>query len=240
MYYDVHVIMNLGSFGKIGRIMILVHLSASWPMVQAGKITPEDATLGDWADLNEDKLGEYADAVLGVYQNAVVSAYDITGWSRKEQGRVLFHGCPSERWTSLIGTPNPGKPWVRGMARPIQYLDTRVVLAETAGADPEHRRAKVGDFTLALGEDGTAMVTAPPGARVIVQTVSHADLVDSAWSAAWGLAKGGDLDARDAGKVELLKRLDALEAAERFGFHIDLDKVGIGAIYTRSEIEALP
>jgi hypothetical protein len=211
-------------------------------MVQAQKISAEAATLGDWADLNDDKLHEYADAVLGIYQNTVVSAYDITRWTRREQGRVLFQGHPSERWTSLIGTPNPGKPWVRGMARPIQYLDTRVVLAETAGADPEHRRAKIGGFTLALGEDGTAMVTAPPGAKVLVQTASSTtpDLVDSAWSAAWGLAKGGDLDARDAGKTELLKRFDALEAAERFGFHIDLDKVGIGAIYTRAEIETLP
>lgn len=219
--------------------MILVHLSTSWPMVQAGKMTPEAATLGDWADLNDAKLREYADAILGIYQNTVVSAYDITGWVQKEENRVLFEGQRSQRWASLIGTPNPGKQWVRGMARPVQYLDTRLVLAETAAGDPEHRRATIGDFTLALGKDNnSAVVTAPPGAKVLIHTPDQ--VFESAWSAAWGLCKGGDLDASDAGKAELLKRLDILEAAELFGVHIDLEAVGIGRIYTRAEIEALP
>lgn len=224
--------------------VLLVHLPTSWPMVQAGQLTPEDATLGDWADLNDDKLREYADAALGIYQNTVVTAYDITDWTRNAKGRVIFDGQPSERWRSLIGTPNPGKPWVRGMARPVQYLDTRVVLAETAAGEIEHRRATVGGFTLALGDDDTtAVVTAPPGAKVLVQTTSVTELFDSAYAAAWGLAKGGDLDAvHNCGnsKADLLRKLDDLEAAQRAGIHVDLDKHGIGRIYTRAEIEALP
>ncbi len=80
-------------------------------------------------------------------------------------GTQLFEGRPSQRWASLIGTPNPGKPWVRGMARPVQYLDTRVVLAETATAEPEQRRATVGEFTLAIGDGDSAVVTAPPALK---------------------------------------------------------------------------
>jgi hypothetical protein len=41
------------------------------------------------------------------------------------------------------------------------------------------------------------------------------------------------------GKAALLERLDILEAAERAGIYIDLKEHGIGAIYTRAEIDAL-
>ena len=57
--------------------------------------------------------------------------------------------------------------------------------------------------------------------------------------AAWGLAKGGDLDARHAGKAALAQRLDILDAAERAGIVINLAEHGIGRIYTRAEVDAL-
>lgn len=66
------------------------------------------------------------------------------------------------------------------------------------------------------------------------------ELTELARVSAWGLAKGGDLDARHAGKVALAQRLDILEAAERAGIFINLTEHGIGRIYTRAEVDALP
>jgi hypothetical protein len=60
--------------------------------------------------MKEESLQQHGDAVLGVYQNEVVTAFDITGWSRNREGRVVFEGTPSQKWAHLIGTPNPGKP----------------------------------------------------------------------------------------------------------------------------------
>lgn len=66
-----------------------------------------------------------------------------------------------------------------------------------------------------------------------------AELAELARAAAWGLAKGGHLDALEDGKGTLVERLNILEAAERADIHIDLDEHGIGTIYTRAEIDAL-
>lgn len=65
------------------------------------------------------------------------------------------------------------------------------------------------------------------------------ELTELARGAAWGLAKGGDLDARHARKAALAQRLDILEAAERAGIVINLAEHGIGRIYTRAEVDAL-
>ena len=113
--------------------MILVHLPATWPQVLASQMSAADATLGDWYGLSEAKLTEYGDALIGVFEHQVVSAYDVSGWHRTSEGKIVFNGTPSKKWAHLIGTPNPGKPWgVRGKARPIQYLDTRIIAATTA------------------------------------------------------------------------------------------------------------
>jgi hypothetical protein len=66
-----------------------------------------------------------------------------------------------------------------------------------------------------------------------------AELAELARGAAWGLAKGGHLDALEDGKGVLVERVKILEAAERAGIYIDLQEHGIGAIYTRAEIDAL-
>lgn len=68
---------------------------------------------------------------------------------------------------------------------------------------------------------------------------SAEELTELARCAAWGLAKGGDLDARHAGKAALAQRLDILDAAERAGIVINLAEHGIGRIYTRAEVDAL-
>lgn len=68
---------------------------------------------------------------------------------------------------------------------------------------------------------------------------STEELAELARGAAWGLAKGGDLDSLEEGKAALSQRLDILDAAERAGLVINLDEHGIGEIYTRAEIDAL-
>ncbi|MFH7337134.1 hypothetical protein [Streptomyces sp. KHY 26] len=152
--------------------MILVHLASSWPDVLAHSRTAAEVTLSAWAQISDDRLRQYGDAVLGVYQKEVVTAFDITGWSRTREGRVVFEGNPSRRWAHLIGTPNPGKPWVRGQARPVQYLDTAIL---ASGAVPVEdaasgRRAVVDDFILTVDAEGSATLVVPSGRRVTVIT----------------------------------------------------------------------
>ncbi|MCA1693421.1 MAG: hypothetical protein LC749_01085, partial [Actinobacteria bacterium] len=100
--------------------MFLVNLPKSWPAVLAGTANAARVTLGEWARVTDADLETYGDAVLGVYRNVVVSAYDITGWSRTPDGRVVFDGVESEEWARLRGQPVPGTPWVRGAARPVK------------------------------------------------------------------------------------------------------------------------
>jgi hypothetical protein len=66
-----------------------------------------------------------------------------------------------------------------------------------------------------------------------------AELAELARAAAWGLAKGGHLDSLEDGRAVLVERLNILDAAERAGIYIDLKEHGIGAVYTRAEIDAL-
>lgn len=156
--------------------MILVHLASSWPAVVRGEKDAAEVTLGNWAGIADDKLDTYADTILGIYKNEVVTAFDITGWQKltdgTDAGRVAFTGHPSTRWAHLIGTPNPGRYWTKGMARPIQYLDTADLAntyPDTAPDDPrQDRRMVVGGYTLTVHADGNATVTAPPGRHVTV------------------------------------------------------------------------
>jgi hypothetical protein len=152
--------------------VILVHLPTTWPQVLAGQMSAADATLGEWYGLSDDNLAEYGDALAGVFEHEVVSAYDVTGWQRNSDRRVIFSGTPSKKWAHLIGTPNPGKPWgVRGKARPVQYLDTRIIAATTAPIENvgDIRRATLGGFTLAVDHAGSAVLTVPAGHQVTVR-----------------------------------------------------------------------
>lgn len=81
----------------------------------------------------------------------------------------------------------------------------------------------------------------PPSAKgtSLSDTTCTEELTELARGAAWGLAKGGDLDALHAGTAALAQRLDILEAAERAGIVINLAEHGIGKIYTRAEVDAL-
>lgn len=154
--------------------MILVNLASTWPAVANGQADAAAITLGNWAQISDNSLDTYADSILGIYKNEVVTAFDLTGWQRltegPDAGRVTFTGRPSQQWKHLIGTPNPGTPWTAGMARPVQYLDTPTLIAGTATPDPtedhDHHTDLLG-FTLTV-HDGNATVGVPFGKHVTV------------------------------------------------------------------------
>lgn len=154
--------------------MILVNLSSSWPAVVAGQADPAAVTLGNWAQVSDDSLDTYADAILGIYKNEVVTAFDIIGWHRltegPDAGRVAFTGERSQQWKHLIGTPNPGKPWTAGMARPIQYLDTAIMTRENAVDDlvENGRSTDIDGYTLTIHHGGNATIGVPYGKQVTI------------------------------------------------------------------------
>jgi hypothetical protein len=152
-------------------MVLVANVKASWPQVLRGERTAEDSVLGDWASLSDQRLRQYADAILGVADNRVVAAFDITDWERTADDRVRFQGAPSARWAHLLGAPSP-VTWARGQARPIRYLDTgdleKQQPAEIAAA---HRdRVSVGGWTLQLDAQGNGVLQLPAGARVTVVT----------------------------------------------------------------------
>lgn len=158
--------------------MILVSLNKSWPQVLAGSRTAADVTLGAWAKVSDAAIEEYGDVIAGIYKNEVVTAYDIDGYTRGGDGdRVTFTGQESTRWAHLVGTPNPGRPWTRGMARPVQYLPTKALEhGDTTVEDTvEGRRAVVDGVTLTVDETGTATVLLPIGRQLIVRTIASSD-----------------------------------------------------------------
>lgn len=181
---------HLGMLIELGGVVILVHLASSWPAVARGVADAADVTLGNWAGIADDKLESHADAVLGIYKNEVVTAFDITGWRRltdgNDAGRIAFTGHPSRRWGHLIGTPNPGTPWTKGMARPVQYLDTRILTVGDVDVEPlddgRDPRAVVDGYTLTVHADGNATVAVPFGKHVTVvsgpRTEQDWELVD--------------------------------------------------------------
>jgi hypothetical protein len=157
--------------------MILVHLPQSWPQVLAGMRTAEEVTLGSWAKVSDAAIAEYGDAVLGIHKNTVVSAFDITGHGRGADDRVTFRGHPSPAWGHLVGGPNPGRTWVRGQARPVQYLDTATLESGDAAVEevPEGRRAVIDGITLTVADDGSAVLLLPTGRQLQVIAVSSRD-----------------------------------------------------------------
>jgi hypothetical protein len=152
--------------------MILVHLSKTWPLVGKGERSAEDVTLKAWAGISDEALDAHGDGVLGIYRGEVVTAFDVTGWSRRPDGRVVFEGAPSKRWGCLVGTPNPGAAWVQGSARPVKYLDTVLLAGGTVPAEqaPEGHRAVLRNYILTVGDACDATLVVPNGGRVTILT----------------------------------------------------------------------
>ena len=70
--------------------MIVVNLRKSYREVLAGLRDMEDATLGWWAGVTDEAVERYGDVVVGVYNDQVVSVYDVKSHERQEDGRVYF------------------------------------------------------------------------------------------------------------------------------------------------------
>lgn len=153
--------------------MIIVHLNKTWPYVP-GRMTPEDATFGVWP-IAEENLRRYGDVLLGVYDNAVVTAYDINGYTRGADKKVTFDGRPSAAWAHLIGQPTPAKPWgTQGDAWPVRFIDTAVVAGGNVPVEEttEGRRAVIDDVVLTVGADQQVIVVVPPGRSIIVRAAA--------------------------------------------------------------------
>ena len=58
----------------------------------AGTDEADRATLEAWVGISDESADIFGDAVLGVYRNQVVTAYDVTGWDRFPDGCVKFAG----------------------------------------------------------------------------------------------------------------------------------------------------
>jgi len=155
---------------KKGHLVIVVNLRKSYREVLSGQRDLEDATLGWWAGVTDEAIARYGDIVIGVYGDQVVSAYEVSAHERDADGRVWFDGEESEEFGSLVGKKSPVKPWVRGQARPIQYIDTDVVRHGEAPVEEgiDYQRAVVGGYVLSIDSDGIATVEPPEGGVVIV------------------------------------------------------------------------
>ena len=162
--------------------MIIVNLAKSWPAISTAS-EPERSrllmqeTLGEWFGITEASIKQYGDVILGTFRNEVVSACEIHGSTRiVESGRVTFAGGESPEYTYMIGRPNPGRRWERGMGRPIQYLDTRVFLGGTVEVEEPAEgihRAVVEGFTITVGNDGNAHVLVPGDRTLTVEMLSE-------------------------------------------------------------------
>lgn len=158
--------------------MIVVNLRKSYREVVAGQKDMEDATLGWWAGVTDEAIERYGDVVIGLYNEQVVSAYDVTAHERDGAGRVWFDGDDSDEFAALIGKKSPVKPWVRGQARPIQYIDTDVVRHGEAPVEEgvDYQRAVVGGYVLSIDSDGIATVEPPEGGVVVVTAAGASGL----------------------------------------------------------------
>lgn len=151
--------------------MLVANVSRTWPSVMTEDRTAEESVLGDWAALNEAKLHQYADAILGVADGTVVAAYDIDRWERLENGRVRFQGQRSARWARFIGSPSP-VTWTQGAARPIRYLATEELAAQSVNhpSTSQRDRHTIRGWTLHVTPDGNAILHLPVGRSLTVVT----------------------------------------------------------------------
>lgn len=134
--------------------MIVVALNKSYPVVVddvknglhkshlSMGLELREITLGDWPKLSESSLEGYTDYVVGVYDDAIVTAYKISGHEIVEYNGVdkirfsaesiyvrpetdtnslfdtsTFKTRIEDKAAWLIGCPIPGGPWRKGESR---------------------------------------------------------------------------------------------------------------------------
>jgi hypothetical protein len=161
--------------------MILVHIPHGYPKVQRQEASLKLVTTGNWAGISDDAIEEYGDILAGIYQDRIVSIYRITGYARivdelsPDNGRVVFEVDKApDLEKKYLETPNPGKRWGRGMARPVQYIQTDVLyggsvpVAEVATNDGSSRRAVVEGFILTVDDEGNGIISVPAGSSLLV------------------------------------------------------------------------
>lgn len=160
--------------------MIVVNVNRSYSRVLEGEITLQEATEGDWYGVNDAAVAQYGDVLVGVWNNRVVSVYDIVGHVRVEEGlRVRFQVKDSAEFGYLVGQPSPVGSWKAGQARPIMYADTDVVRHGDAVQVEvgDARRAVVRGYVLTVDDSGVATIIPPAGGSVLVAPAAQGELV---------------------------------------------------------------
>lgn len=158
--------------------MIVVNLNRSYANVLSGDLTLQSATEGDWHGINDAAIARYGDVLVGVWNNRVVSVYDIVGHSRPDGGsRVRFEVRDAEEFADLVGQPSPVGPWKAGQARPIVYQDTDLIRHGDAPQIDvgEAKRAVVRGYVLTVDDHGAATVIPPAGGSVLVMPAAAQD-----------------------------------------------------------------
>ncbi|KDA04645.1 hypothetical protein DC31_05770 [Microbacterium sp. CH12i] len=156
--------------------MIVVNVNRSYAQTLSGELTLQEATEGDWYGINDAAVAQYGDVLVGVWNNRVVSVYDIVGHVRVDEGtRVRFQVQDSAEFGYLVGQPSPVGPWKAGQARPIVYVDTDVVRHGDAPQVEvgDAKRAVVRGYVLSVDDTGVATIIPPAGGSVLVSPASQ-------------------------------------------------------------------
>jgi len=163
-------------------IVIVVNVNRSYAQTLSGELTLQEATEGDWYGINEAAVAQYGDVLVGVWNNRVVSAYDIVGHVRVDEGtRVRFTVEDSAEFGYLVGQPSPVGPWKAGQARPIMYADTDVVRHGDAPQEEvgDAKRAVVRGYILTVDDSGVATIIPPEGGSVLVAPATSRSALSS-------------------------------------------------------------
>lgn len=158
-------------------LAVLITDSNGGAAIDSGARSVDDVIRGDWtmsvqgaADL------DYLVAIRHdrVYQLRRIAGVDTSYTRTSEGGRTLtvvrFSVQAAPELEHLLGQPVPAGR----MRNPVKYLTTARLLTGDVAAEttPQGRRAVIGGFTLVVGTDGDAEVTAPLGATVSVRSIA--------------------------------------------------------------------
>ncbi len=163
------------------QMLLLVNTKRTWPQVLAGWMDPAESVLGDWPGLplTRPQAIDNVGVIAGVCDEAFVAVFDVNGWHVVDGDRVRFDGRPSERWSHLVGTANPGRRFgQRGAARPTQSIPLSILKAGQP-VHVEERDGKKVTWAVVAGyrieaTEGTSglVVTAPRGGSVTVHATA--------------------------------------------------------------------